>query len=190
MAAKALPCPTLLRLLLDYDPETGKLYWKPRKPWMFRDGVQMDAATLCKRHNAKWAGKPAMATFSGSGYHGGINGVSVRAHRVAWAITYGKWPDQTIDHINGDPSDNKAENLRDISLRENMLNLGAHKGAASSYVGVDRCNGRWRARTLTPNGKEFFIGTFDTELDAAIARDAVNKLMRGKFARLNFPEAT
>lgn len=56
----------------------------------------------------------------------GIN-TSIKLHRVAWFLYYGKWPEKCIDHINGDRSDNRIENLRDVSHSENSLNKDKHR---------------------------------------------------------------
>jgi len=42
------------------------------------------------------------------------------AHRLAWLMHYGKFPDFTIDHINHNPGDNRISNLRDVPLVENL----------------------------------------------------------------------
>jgi hypothetical protein len=51
-----------------------------------------------------------------------INGNLFRAHRLVWFVTYGKFPDNDIDHIDGDKSNNRIENLRDVSQRVNSQN--------------------------------------------------------------------
>jgi len=40
-------------------------------------------------------------------------------HRLAWFLYYGKFPNETVDHIDGDPSNNRIANLQDISLSAN-----------------------------------------------------------------------
>src|SRR3546814_6128350 len=64
--------------------------------------------SLCKSFNNKHAGKPALVAPSRAGHLcGHVKGIPLLAHRVAWAIHYGEWPNGQIDHINGDPSDNR-----------------------------------------------------------------------------------
>lgn len=48
--------------------------------------------------------------------------IQMYAHRFAWFCHYGTLPTQTIDHINGNRSDNRIENLRDVSLKVNNQN--------------------------------------------------------------------
>jgi hypothetical protein len=51
-----------------------------------------------------------------------INGNLFMAHRLIWFVTYGKFPDNQIDHIDGDKSNNRIENLRDVSQKVNSQN--------------------------------------------------------------------
>ena len=83
-----------------------------------------------------------------------------------------------IDHINGDKLDNRRNNLRIVTKRENMSNLPIHrsKNKSSKYVGVylykrkykNRIYKYWLARIQT-NNKTTFLGTFKTEARAANA---------------------
>ena len=45
----------------------------------------------------------------------------IQLHRLVWALVYGKFPKQ-IDHINGNPKDNRVENLREVTPSENDMN--------------------------------------------------------------------
>ena len=186
MAEKALPCPTLVRLLLEYDPEDGSLKWRARRSWQFRDGKQMTAEALCRRWNLRFAGRLAFTTYSCGGHHGSLLYRNVRAHRLIWAIYYGKWPDNEIDHINGNPRDNRIVNLRDVTHAQNAWNIGSHIGSSSKYAGVSRRGNRWRARVLSIDGREIHLGTYDTEQEAALVRDREIAKIKGVFPRLNF----
>lgn len=117
MASKPLPSPEVLRQLLRYEPDTGKLFWLHRAADLF------PSKSAAKSWNARFAGAEALATDNGQGYLAGrINGRPLKAHRVVWAISYGEWPIGEIDHINGNPGDNRIANLRAVGRTENTRN--------------------------------------------------------------------
>lgn len=101
--------------------------------------------------------------------------------------------DMDIDHINGNRMDNRRCNLRICTRSENLRNAKKHKThaeASSKFKGVcwHKQRRRWYAR-YRKDGKQFHIGLFDNEEDAARAYDAAAKTAFGAFARLNFPDA-
>lgn len=158
-----------IRAALSYDPETGVLTWKARDPSMFVDGRQT-AAHNCAIWNGKFAGKAALSSPDKRGYlTGNLFSKPAKAHRVIWAIVHSEWPDE-VDHINGDPSDNRLSNLRAVSHRENGRNLKLKSNNSTGICGVwCRPSGRWAA-TITVAGRSKTIGTFDTVEQAVSAR--------------------
>lgn len=181
MASKPLPSPEVLRQLLQYEPETGKLFWKYRGPeWFTLDRLQ-------NTWNSNYAGREALSRIDPLGYRRGkILIKSYMAHRVIWCMCNGD-TDMEIDHINGVRSDNRIKNLRAATRSENMKNRASHGG--SCFLGVDwhKRNRRWRAR-INDNGRKIEIGEFQSETDAARAYDRAAIVAHGRFARLNFPE--
>ena len=169
--------PTILRELLDYGPETGRLYWKKRDPKYF-PGRFRAAADDAAAWNNKFAGKEALTADKGNGYRvGSIFHKKVLAHRAAWAIYYGQWPDNQIDHINHNRGDNRIANLRDVSLADNCRNNSLRADNTSGVAGVYRNpNGKpWTAR-ISVNGINRYLGRFSTLEEAASARrDAEEK---------------
>jgi hypothetical protein len=93
------------------------------------------------------------------------------------------------DHINGDKLDNRRANLRAATAAQNSRNTAKHKGG-SRFKGVCLCRqtGRWKA-TIKIDGRQAWLGRFDTEEDAARAYDAAALEAFGEFACLNFPRA-
>lgn len=100
--------------------------------------------------------------------------------------------DMVVDHLNGDPSDNRRANLRVCTHAENRRNhQGVRGGKRSSRfhgVGWWPRDAKWRARLMV-DGREVHVGYFDTEEEAARARDIAACEHFGEFAALNFPEA-
>jgi hypothetical protein len=98
-------------------------------------------------------------------------------------------PGKIVDHANGNKLDNTRANLRNITSQENQHNRRKQRGASSIYKGVTyykagRC---WRARVDL--GKEsFYLGQFDSEVEAARAYDYKAVELFGEFARPNFPD--
>jgi hypothetical protein len=90
----------------------------------------------------------------------------IYAHRLAWLVMYGKWPDGVIDHINGDKSDNRIENLRDVSQRLNTQNVfSPRKHNKCGVLGV-RCSGDRYIAQIANLGRVIHIGTFDSKEQA------------------------
>ncbi len=89
-------------------------------------------------------------------------GKTFGAHRLAWLWVHGELPDGEIDHRNGIKSDNRIENLRDVSHEINTANLVApQSNNTSGHLGVTRHKGRWRAQ-ISVNGKMRYVGLFAT----------------------------
>lgn len=185
--SKRMISPAILRQLLCYDPETGKLFWKERPVEMFADGGH-SAAHSCAKWNAKHAGSEAFTCEAGGRMEGRIFRRRYFAHRVIWAIVHGRWPEE-VDHRDHDATNNKLTNLRECSHQQNMRNQSAAHNSTSSYVGVswDRCRNKWAAG-ITHMGKRRGLGRFATEEAAARAYDTAALDLFGDFANLNFPE--
>lgn len=165
-----------LRKLLSYDPETGVLTWKPRPVEMFRPGKQ-SAAHNAATWNARYAGKPAFTYKDSGGYLvGNIFNQLYRANRVAYAIFHGRWPSDQADHINGDTSDNRVGNLRDVTNAENGKNQRTPKNNTSGRVGVSwhKRDQKWLAN-IRVDGRRVYLGLFDDFAAACVAREAAER---------------
>lgn len=95
-----------------------------------------------------------------------FDGANVSGHRLAWLYVTGKWPSQSIDHINGIRADNRFENLRDASPEINAQNQRrARAGSASGLLGAHKNTKPtglpWRSR-IRVNGRVIELGEFET----------------------------
>lgn len=170
-----IPTPEQLHQFLIADFASGTLVWRERKPSDF--GGSRPAHT-CKCWNSRCAGKRAGEISGGaSGYRiCRILGQNIRTHRVMWAMKNMRWPEGHIDHINHDRSDNRIENLREVSCAENHKNRSMSPNNNSGINGVFYNNGKkkWTAR-IKVLGKSIHLGHFDNIEDAERARSGADK---------------
>ena len=98
-----------------------------------------------------------------------VFGRRIAAHRLAWFVSYGKWPSHEIDHINGERDDNRLVNLREATHAENLQNQRRAKSdnKSTGILGAYKSNkrGRWESK-IQINGKLKYLGTFESP-DAA-----------------------
>lgn len=93
-----------------------------------------------------------------------------------------------VDHINNNSLDNRKQNLRIVTSQQNNMNVSSAKNSTSQYIGVSK--NKW-ARTvsrITINRKCLHLGSFNTEEEAARARDEATKELFGEFGNLNFED--
>lgn len=186
MAAKALPSPEVLRQLLRYEPDTGKLFWLRRAEEWFSSS-KYSPSRAAKAWNAKHAETEAFTADDGAGYRSGrVLGWTGRAHRAIWAMESGDWPAAEIDHADGDPSNNRWSNLRLATRAENIRNTRNYSGSSSQYRGVwwDKRYRKWHVN-IKVDQKKLFLGRFENEVDAAMAYDSAAREHFGEFARPN-----
>jgi len=95
-------------------------------------------------------------------------------------------PGLEVDHINGDLLDNRKCNLRICTHGENMRNRRLQRNNTSGYRGVHyfKRDGRYVAYIYL-NGRKIHIGSYKTDIDAAMAYNAHARDLHGEFARLN-----
>lgn len=156
-----------LRKMISYNPETGALKWLPRTAESFKS-ARRNPEHRANVWNARYAGTPALAAIERWGYaHGDILGLRYKAHRVAWALYHGAWPDHEIDHINGDRADNRIANLRSATHQENMRNQTLSSANRSGVIGVcwNSRRNKWSAQ-IKVNKKKIHLGLFD-DINAA-----------------------
>ena len=151
-----------LKDLLNYDQITGVFTWRMRTSNCIKVG---DVA----------------GADSGHGYLLiGVDGRRYKAHRLAWLYVHGHFPIEVIDHINGIGDDNRLCNLRSASYEENARNAGAKSSNKSGLKGVCR-NGNGWSSFCNVNGKQNYLGYFDSPEKAFVAYKAFAQLHHGAF---------
>ena len=160
--------PDLLRQLLQYDPASGILRWKLRDRSFFGSDAEY------KRWNGRYAGKTAFTPNTNGYLDGYVLRVMHRAHHIAWALYYDEAPAEYIDHINGNRADNRIENLRQVSARQNARNAKVKSTNKSGVIGVCRHETGWRA-TIMGDNKQIHLGVFKRIEDAVAARKAAER---------------
>jgi hypothetical protein len=143
-----------------YDPHDGVFTWRTAKG---RRKVGSPAGTLRK-----------------DGYlQIKVNGKMFLAHRIAWFLVHGEQPKE-LDHIDGDPSNNRIVNLRRASHSDNLANQRDRR--ATRGTRPSRNGKRYTARIVV-DYKDIHIGTFDTEEEACAAYAKAAREHFGEFAR-------
>jgi hypothetical protein len=154
-----------VRELLDYDPENGALTWK-------------------RSDRPGWNGKPAGKQFARgqSQIQIGGRGRMYLIHRIIWLMQTGEWPPHQIDHIDGNPSNNRWSNLRLATASENCMNRGLRPDNSTGFPGVSKRRGGSFRAYINKQGKREYLGDFDTAERAYAARCARQKELFGQFS--------
>src|SRR5690606_4634313 len=98
-------------------------------------------------------------------------------HRIAWFLFYKKWP-RYIDHIDGNGLNNAIENLRDVEMKDNLLNKRIYSKNKIGIAGVyyKEITNNFYVK-ITKSKKKIHVGVFDDFFEACCARkSAENKL--------------
>lgn len=144
-----------LRELLHYDPQTGVF-------------TRLETTSFQRK---RLIGKPCGCISKGNGYIAiSVDGRSYRGHRLAWLYVHGEWP-AVVDHINRNRSDNRIDNLRNVTQAINVQNSETPMPSSKSGIrgvswSVERK--RWVA-AISVNNKVRPLGRFMTQAEAHAA---------------------
>lgn len=166
-----------LRECFDLDADTGLIRWKVRPIHHFKATPKRTAEHSANRTNSFCAGKLAFTSRHALGYlRAELGGRLLQAHRVAFALFNGRWPNGDIDHINGDPSDNRPVNLRDVTHTVNMRNMARRCNNQSGHSGVhwNKRTEKWTA-SIGGGSQRVYLGEFTDLSEAIDARVAAEK---------------
>lgn len=146
-----------VRELFDY--KDGVLYWKVVK-----------AARIKVGDTAGYVSNGYLLTR--------VNGKNYKNHRLVWLYEYGYFPENDIDHIDRDCSNNKINNLREVSRQCNLRNTGDFNHNTSGVKGVSWCNRakKWRAY-IKINQKNKHLGRYEDFDNAVCARLAAEQCL-------------
>lgn len=179
MNSEFLPSPENLRKMLRYEADTGNLYWLPREEHLFA------SVRSFKTWNSRFSGKLAIHCINRRGYRSGdLCAVPVYAHRVIWAMQFGKWPEMFIDHINGVRADNRIENLRQTDRDGNAKNARIRSDNTSGHKGVswNKWHKKWTAQIFV-HGQNKHLGHYTEKEDAVKVVMEARQKWHGEFAR-------
>lgn len=125
----------LIRDLVAYDPETGTLTKGGKSDW-------------CRQKHGHMLVR--------------VSGKMYKLHRLAWLYMTGSWPRCHIDHIDGDPTNNRWSNLRDVTRSQNLRNQHRSKRPT---CGVYPVKDHWVVKVRS-GGKLLHYGSFLDKAEA------------------------
>jgi hypothetical protein len=154
-----------LRTIIAYDTDTGHFTWLKKISRKVVPG---------RRAGVMGGGRRRYISILGRMFH---------EHRLAVLLMTGALPNGDVDHINGDPSDNRWCNLRVASRTENLANQKRRKDSRSGLKGVhwSSCHGKWVAG-IRCRGKKHHLGVFTDPAEGHKAYMAAAKRLFGEFA--------
>ena len=139
--------------LIRYDKDTGDFVWSVSRPGASAGAI---AGSVNKEgyRVIKLGRKP------------------IRAHRLAWFLTFGVWPVASIDHKNGIRDDNRISNLREADHATNMQNkrkaMANNKSSGLLGVTWNKQHQRWQSKIMV-NKQAHHVGLFDCPREAHAA---------------------
>jgi hypothetical protein len=164
------------------DEETGTLFWKTRPAWHFAD------EKIASRTNTHMAGKAAgCPSKERKRFTVKICGRYILCHRIVYALSRQIDLDEVptvIDHIDGNPGNNRPTNLRPATPRQNAYNRAKQANNTSGFKGVtlDRRTGCWVAK-INVGGNDIYLGGFKTVEEAGAAYRGAAIILHGEFFR-------
>lgn len=166
----------LTRKVLQYDEETGDLWWLPRDRSMFSSDKGFKIWTT------KFCGKKAGYV---SQFKKNYKAISIfmpdkkqyLAHRIIWLYMTGEFPKNQIDHLDHNPLNNAWVNLREADNHVNHTNRPRQSNNKSGMTGVHwvKTRRKWKA-AIKVKGDLIILGVFDKIEDAIKARVKANKV--------------
>lgn len=147
-----------LKKILRYEEDTGDFYWIPfSRKKLIRERL-------------------AGGVDSVTGYRTiSHNRVTYPAHRLVWLYVTGSFPEHVIDHVDGDKTNNRIKNLRDVTHTVNMQNQRKpNKDGTTGVLGVTRKGNKYVAQ-IGHRKETMYLGIYDTVVEASARYLAVKR---------------
>jgi len=154
--------PDTLRDVLSYDEKTGHFYWLVKPSARVHLGQRAGSLDAKGYRVIKIAGK------------------NYKAHRLAWFYVHDEWPMLDLDFINRYTDDNRIKNLREATKEQNGGNSGSKKQGKLKGAYWHKREQVWFS-AINIDGKQVFLGNYDTEKDAHVAYCKIAKVKFGEF---------
>jgi hypothetical protein len=156
-----------------FEYRDGELFWKVRPLHHFVDEHAQ------KTFNSIRPGKRAGGVTDGyMEVRMTLSGVKV--HRIVFVMHHGFLPDE-VDHIDGNPLNNRIENLRAASRSQNMRNTRTQRRTRTGVKGVS-IKGKRFCAFIIKDDRQLHLGMFDTLEQAAAARKQAEREQYGEYA--------
>jgi hypothetical protein len=156
----------------------GNVYWK------YRENVRKEWNT---RFSGKKAGNIDFYGYCSTGIRYNNITCRIKLHVIVWILNHGCYPDNILDHIDNNRSNNIISNLRKANPHLNNLNVLPQPNKSSQYRGVyfNKVVSRWHTQYAL-NRKRNHVGHFDDEIEAALAyNEAISKVFNKEYAYIN-----
>ena len=156
-----------LHALFYYNRETGNFIWKVSRG----KRSQLKVGTI-----AGYTNKNGYKFIR-------LNKKLYRSHRLAWLYTYGEFPENEIDHIDGNPSNNAISNLRLCNSSQNKFNTKKRKDNTSGIKGVHwyKKYGKWQVN-LNFNKTRKSLGYFSDLFEACCVITSTRNKLHKEFS--------
>lgn len=157
-----------LKSRVHYDPDTGVFTWI----WLPNKAQRVKIGDI-----AGYVNKLGYSQLM-------IDRKTYKSHRLAWLYVYGSFPILFLDHIDGNPTNNRISNLRECTNAENLKNVGITNQNTSGFKGVGwyKPLNKWRSQASIDD-KLHHIGYFTTPEEASEAYQKFAKEHHGEFYR-------
>lgn len=154
--------------LFDSDITAGKLFWK-------------DVAKQHARLNGKEAGFAKVSRGGKFYWAVKINGIAYLRSHIIFLLKTGNWPNEQVDHENGNSLDDRASNLRAATQTQNAWNHRTRKKIGNLPMGIRKLGQKYQAR-ISHNNKMVYLGVFCSVEDAHLAYLSKRKELFGEYS--------